>query len=157
MEKGRAYYQHPMGLNQLISSLEPPRADLRGGRITCRILATKARGVCFQASRGGTINVITQSSRPAVDVICLQLRPVPWALLVTCVIALLAFSPQEGHAQTVTTTVPVGTAPLVVAATFIANSMYTVKYNTNKHIMIDGVTNSIKTATQVAASMRLWL
>jgi hypothetical protein len=84
------------------------------------------------------MNVITQSSRPAVDVICLQLRLAPWALLVTCVIALLAFSPQEGHAQTVTTTVRVGTAPLAVAANWITNNIYQVTYNTNDVIIIDG-------------------
>src|SRR5712664_681651 len=95
------------------------------------------------------MNLDTRSCRHVADGSCLRLGPASWAVLVASALAALALWPLAGHAQSVTATVAVGTAPLAVAANPVTNKIYVANFSTNNVTVIDGATN---TTTTVDAS-----
>src|SRR6266481_4029590 len=93
------------------------------------------------------MNTEIRSSKPAVDGICLRLRPAPWAVRVGCAIAFLTLWPLAGRAQSVTATVAVGISPQAAAVNPVTNKIY-VANRGGTVTVIDGIAN---TTTTVAA------
>ena len=84
------------------------------------------------------MNTEIRSSKPAVDGICLRLRPAPWAVRVGCAIAFLTLWPLAGRAQSVTATVAVGISPQAAAVNPVTNKIYVANFGSNNVTVIDG-------------------
>src|SRR6266446_4403221 len=98
------------------------------------------------------MNTEIRSSKPAVDGICLRLRPAPWAVRVGCAIAFLTLWPLAGRAQSVTATVAVGISPQAAAVNPVTNKIYVANFGSNNVTVIDGATNAATTVTDASVN-----
>src|SRR5260370_7662809 len=74
----------------------------------------------------------------------MKIRAVPSLMVIAAIVA-LAIGSIPAHAQTVTATIAVGSAPRAVAVNPVTNKIYVQNANSNSVTVIDGATNNTTT------------